>query len=52
MGEYERSERVGADISRTANTDNAGVPPIEPEDDEPKVEDGEENEADPGPMTT
>jgi hypothetical protein len=52
MGEYERSERIGADIERTANTVNPRLPPIEPELDEPKIEDGEENEADPGPMTT
>jgi hypothetical protein len=52
MGEYERSERIGADIWRTANAPNPGLPPIEPEENEPKVEDGEENEADPGPINT
>jgi hypothetical protein len=51
MGEYERSERIGADIERNANTVNPRLPPIEPEQDEPKIEGGEENEADPGPMT-
>ena len=52
MGEYEHSERIGADIERTANSVNPRLPPIEPKHAEPKIEDGEENEADPGPMTT
>ena len=51
MDEYERSERIGADIERTANTVNPRLPPTEPEQAEPKIEDTEENQADPGPMT-
>jgi hypothetical protein len=31
---------------------NPRLPPIEPEHDEPKIGDGDENEADAGPMTT
>jgi hypothetical protein len=50
MDEYERSERIGADIERNANTVNPRLKPIEPEQDEPKIEDGEENATDAGPM--
>ncbi len=51
VGEHECSDRVGAEFWRTANTVNPGVFPRRPEQAEPKIEDGEENETDSGPMT-